>query len=52
MLSRICGVQIQLRKHVLDDADYTAARPQNMSWITQIRSISALKDLHLSLIHI
>ena len=42
MLCRICEVQIQPRKHVLDHADYRAA---NMNWIIHTRNLSILKDL-------
>ena len=42
MLCRICIVQIQPRKHVLDHADYTRLSPGNMSSIIQIRNLSTL----------
>ena len=49
MLCRICGVQIQPRRHVLDHhADYTAPTRQHelqQQQIIQIRNISASKDL-------
>ena len=50
MVYRVCTIQIQPRKHVLDHADWTAP-PGNMSQIIQIiqiiqiRNLSALKDL-------
>ena len=38
-------VQIQRRKHVLDNAGFIGFPPGNMGWITQIRNLSSPRDL-------
>ena len=44
MLCRTCIVQIQLRKHVLDHADYTASTRQ-MIYMIQVRNHAGIGHL-------
>ena len=46
MLYKTCIVQVQPRKHALDDADHTAPTLQHELVHTDQESLSSLKDLN------